>query len=72
MNEKKMNLTILLTLKLNNPLFLLYFLSLVVSFDSIKIAQKLVLLFLLLAEAGIDPLASCTELVEKAVRVNGL
>ena len=43
-----------------------------VSFDSVKTAQKLVSLFLLLTKAGIDPLASCTELVEKAVRVNGL
>ena len=72
MNEKKNESHYFTDTEAKQPPFLLYFFSLVVSFDSVKIAQKLVSLFLLLTKAGINPLASCTELVEKAVRVNGL
>ena len=71
MNEKKIESHYLTDSKAKQPPFLLYFFSLVVSFDSVRIALKLVSLFLLLTKAVIDPLESCTKLVEKAVRVNG-
>ena len=69
MKKKKIEPHYFTDIEAKQPLFLLYFFSLVVSFDSVIIALKLVSLFLLLTKARIDPLASCTKLVEKAMRV---
>ena len=67
--KKKIESHYFTDIETKQPPFLLYFFSSVVSFDSVIIALKLVSLFLLLTKARIDPLASCTKLVEKAMRV---